>query len=72
MEDGQIAHIQYEHDGALLQEQQVWKRNSGTHICYWIYGKVIVRACALHVLSCEYVSVGRLLWLTMDKSSTSL
>lgn len=24
MEDGQIAHIQYEHDGTLLQEQQVW------------------------------------------------
>lgn len=23
MEDGQIAHIQYEHDGTFLQEQQV-------------------------------------------------
>lgn len=27
MEDGQIAHIQYEHDGTLLQEQQVWKQH---------------------------------------------
>lgn len=34
MEDGRIAHIQYEHDGTFLQEQQVEPRAEDKHAFY--------------------------------------
>lgn len=38
MEDGRIAHIQYEHDGTFLQEQQVEPRADYTiFLCYSLY-----------------------------------
>uniref|UniRef100_A0A8C1KA97 Zinc finger protein 335 n=1 Tax=Cyprinus carpio TaxID=7962 RepID=A0A8C1KA97_CYPCA len=37
MEDGRIAHIQYEHDGTFLQEQQVESRAEYRHVFLYIH-----------------------------------
>uniref|UniRef100_A0A673IAM2 Zinc finger protein 335 n=1 Tax=Sinocyclocheilus rhinocerous TaxID=307959 RepID=A0A673IAM2_9TELE len=57
MEDGRIAHIQYEHDGTFLQEQQVEARAECKHVFFYIYYSLYYAAIKLCLKYSNYSTI---------------